>query len=61
MKLEYHYFDDVVAVLVLIQVVIASVTVEYEILISAAIFLMILAVRRKNIGQLVNILRRRAS
>lgn len=62
MKLEYHYFDDVVCfVLVLIQVVIASVTVEYEILISAAIFLMILAVRRKNIGQLVNILRRRAS
>lgn len=59
MKLEYHYFDDVLCfALVLIQVVIASVTVEYEILISAAIFLMIIAVRRKNIGQLVNVLRR---
>ena len=62
MKLEYHYFDDVVCfTLVLIQVVIASVTVEYEVLISAVIFLMIIVVRKKNIGQLVNILRRRAS
>ncbi len=59
MKLTYHYSDDIVCfALVLVQVVIASMTIKYEIAISAFIFLAIIIVRRNNIRQLIGMLTR---
>lgn len=60
MKLEYNYFDDILAfTMVAIQVVIASINLKNEIIISAIIFLSIVFIRRKNLLKLSNIILRR--
>jgi O-antigen/teichoic acid export membrane protein len=60
MKLEYNFFDDILAfTMIAIQVVISSINLKNEIIISAIIFLSIVFIRRKNLLKLSNIILRR--
>ena len=60
MKLHYNYLSDISCfVLILIQMVIASMNLKYEIVFSAVLLTLIVIVRRKNIRQVAKIIIRR--
>lgn len=60
MKLHYNSIADVSCfILILIQMIVACMTLKYELIISATILLLVVIVRRKNIKQLTRIILRR--